>query len=310
VGFENLMQKAEEIRLKAIDEAILDLGGRRHSGSYMQTKRPEIEAMFADIPSQFEPFTMMPDPASFDGPINDLAKALTKLSTGQQNADPISTNGRIYPANIVLDKMSGSESYVEDWSGTAASEFKTNFIEPFPSVVRNQFTIVAALKSALEAEKAIWLEARKNIWDIADQTYKRLEVMDDCGKNEWTMAFTVVASICAVAAVPISGGASLSVAALTITAVGATAQVVAAVDVKDPPELKIRGEASPDVINSMRDAIRTEIEKIGETERRIRDAISALSDLIYQKRDYFVSKRPTLADATNATIRSDMGYAN
>jgi hypothetical protein len=317
VGYEELMSKAEDIRVKAIDEAILDLGGRRNSGSYMQTKRPEIEAMFADVPSQFQPFTQMPDPASFDAPIDELKAALNKLSSGQDTTDPISTNGRIYAANPIMNKMGGAESDVEGWSGTAAQQFRTGYIVPFPSIVHNQFILVAALKSALEAQKAMWQAARENIWTIAENTYKRLEHMDDCGKNEWTMTFTVVASICAVAAVPLTGGASLAVAGLAVTAIGATAQVVAAVDIKEAPKTDITGEAADQVINSMRQAIQKQVDKIVETETRIRDSLSALNDMVFQKqsdpnpdRNVFFTKRPPLADATPGNIRNNMGYTD
>jgi hypothetical protein len=306
MGYEKLMEKAEQIRVKAIEEATLELGGRRNSGSYMQTKGPELEAEFSGIPGDFEPFSRMPNPASFDGPIAELSTAMTKLSSGQLSTDPISTNGRIHPANVTLAQLSSTANFVTGWSGKAASDFVTGYVDPFPYVVSNQFTALAALKSSLEAQRAMWAKARENIWDIADQTYNRLEVMTDCGSNEWTMAFTVVASIAAVAAVPFTGGASL----LVITAIGATAQVVAAVEIKDPPEKDIKGETTRPVISSMREAIQKQYETINETEIRIRDSVSNLNDLIYGQKDLFVSKRPTLADGKASNIRDYVGVTD
>jgi hypothetical protein len=141
--------------------------------------------------------------------------------------------------------------------------------------------------------------------------------MDDCGKNEWTMTFTVIASICAVAAVPLTGGASLAAAGLAVTAIGATAQVVAAVDIKEPEKTDITGETAEHVINSMRQAIQKQVDKIVETETRIRDALSNLNDMVHQHQSdsnadhhFFFTKRPALADATRDTIRNDMGYTD
>jgi hypothetical protein len=318
MGFENLMGKAEEIRKRAIDEAILDLGGRRHSGSYMSTKRPEIEAMFADIPGLYEPFTRTPNPDSFTAPIDELKVALARLSLGEGGSvDPISTNGRQYPASLALEKVKGAADDVFGWSGPAAQAFKTGYLDPFPAVVSNQFLLVSALKAALEAEQAMWKEVRKNIWDIADNTYIKLEHMDDCGKNEWQMAFTVVASICAVAAVPLTGGGSLAVAGLAITAVGATAQVIAAVEIKEPPKSNIEGESADAVINSMRDAIRKQVQYVNETEDRIKQKLSNINDSVYQSqrdsdpnRNFFFTRRPTLADSNAGNIRDNMGYTD
>jgi hypothetical protein len=317
MGFEGLMSKAEEIRKKAIEEAWEDVGGRKHNRGYERTHKPEVEAEFDDIPGLFAPFTRTPDPESFNAPIEELKAALNKLSTGQGTTDPISTNGRLYPASRALEKISSAADDVYGWSGTAAQDFKTNYLDPFPAVVKNQFTLVAAVKSALEAEQAMWKETRKNIWDIADNTYKKLEHMDDCGKNEWTMTFTVVASICAVAAVPVSGGTSLLLVG-TITAIGATAQVVAAADVvKDPPTYGIEGESVRPVINSMREAIKKQIQYVNETETRIQKALSAMNDLVYSaQRDgnadkhYFCIRRPALADSNPGRIRTDMGYTD
>jgi hypothetical protein len=318
MGFDNLMGKAEDIRKKAIEEATLDLGGRRHSRSYMSTKGPEIESMFADVPGLYEPFTRTPHPDSFNVPIDELKVALARLSLGEGGSvDPISTNGRQYPASLALEKVKGAADDVFGWSGAAAQEFKTGYLDPFPAVVKNQFLLVSTLKAALEAEQAMWTEVRKNIWDIADQTYIRLEHMDDCGKNEWQMAFTVVSSICAVAAVPLTGGGSLAVAGLAVTAVGATAQVVAAVEIKEPPKTTIEGESADAVVRSMREAIKKQIQYINETEERIKQRLSTTNDSVYQtqrdwnpNRHFFFTRRPALADSNARNIRNDMGYTD
>ncbi|HEX6075563.1 MAG TPA: hypothetical protein VFZ32_09915 [Micromonosporaceae bacterium] len=303
--FESLMDHAFEIQKKAVQEAILDLGGRRHSLSTMSDEQRAIGAQFADIPALYRPFSEAPDPTSFDGAISELRRALHVISSGQQNQDPI--NGGIYPANPVLDKLSGSESYLEDWTGAAAMEFKANVIDPFPSVVRNQFIMVAVLKCALEAEKEIWIKARNDIDKVAHDTLTALERMDDCGKNEWTMAFTVVASVAAVAAVPVTGGASLA-----ITAVGAASEVAAAAVPDDPPSIRFSGETPGAVISQMREAISKLKAEIDGQEAKIAGAVSGACELVSGNRDLFVSKQPKLAGATPANIRGPayLGYSS
>lgn len=303
--FESLMDHAFDIQKKAVQEAILDLGGRSHSLSTMSDEQNAIEAQFADIPALYRPFSEAPDPTSFDGAISELRRALRVISSGQQNNDPI--NGNIYPANPVLDKLSGSESYIEDWTGAAAMEFKANFVDPFPSVVRNQFIMVAVLKCALEAEKEIWTKARNDIDRVAHDTLTALERMDDCGKNEWTMAFTVVASVAAVAAVPVTGGASLAIAA-----VGAASEVAAAAVPDDPPSIRFSGETPAAVISQMREAISKLKAEIDGQEAKIAVAVSGACELVSGNRDLFVPKQPKLAGATPANIRGPayLGYSN
>ena len=318
MSFEQLMQHARDIQQKAIEKSLEQHGVRRAPRPGQPAlspmpleaeKRQQIEQSFSDIPGLFRPFSEMPIPASFDGMIDDLSHALRMLSAGQDPKDPI--NGTIYTSNTNLDKLSGSESYVEHWTGRAAMEFKSNFIDPFPSVVRNQFIIAAVLKSALEAQREIWVKARNDIDKIAHDALEALDRMDDCGKNEWTMTFTVVASVAAIAAVPLTGGASLTVAALAVTAVGAASQVAAAAAPDDPPKIQFSGETAEAVVSQLREAMSKLVELIGGQEAKISYALTNTHSLVTGGREGFVSKRPALAAATARDVRGPeyMGYS-
>jgi len=83
MSFENLMQKAAQIRAKAhslaqvdvppgIDDPIL------HQGIVEETRRRA-----AGVPATFEPLTGLPDPAKFASAISDLGRAMDRLGTGQ-----------------------------------------------------------------------------------------------------------------------------------------------------------------------------------------------------------------------------------
>ncbi len=62
--------------------------------------------------------------------------------------------------------------------------------------------------NALNAEKELWNRARKNIDDIAHKAKSALEHYDDCGKNDWEIGLSVVGAVVAIAALPLTGGAS------------------------------------------------------------------------------------------------------
>jgi predicted RNase H-like HicB family nuclease len=315
MSFDELMQHAYEIQQQATLKAFTQHGVRpgvpdglpqpapRHNE--LETRR-SIEGQFADIPEVFRAFAEMPDPQAFEARIEKLDDTLRELSSGWASDDPVS--GLTYPANRDLDKMLDAKGNVERWTGRAAMEFKNNFISPFRSIVYNQFIVAAILRSALDAEREIWVRARNDIDKIAHDTLVALDRMDDCGKNSWVMTFTVVSSVAAVAGValaPFSGGASFG-----LTAVGAASQVAAAGVQDDPPKVNFQGETAIAVIASMRDAIGLLHGYIAEQERKIADALTRCYQQIMQDRDSFVAKRPALADATAADVTGPlfMGY--
>nr|MDT0657599.1 hypothetical protein [Micromonospora sp. DSM 115978] len=313
MSFEELMDHAVEIRRKAIEKAMIQHGVRPATaeGEPAPAPRPgeaetrqEIESGFADVPEIFSPFAELPLPGSLDGLIDSLDGALEVLSTGESPRDPI--NGTIYGGNPELDKLSGAESYVEDWTGRAAMNFKASFIDPFPTIVRNQFLIAVVLKSALEAQREIWVRVRRDIDKIAHDTLEALDRMDDCGKNEWTMTFTVVGSVVSIAAAPLTGGWSLA-----LTAVAAASQIAVAALPDDPPSVRFGGESAEAVVQQARDAAALLIESIQTQEAKIANAMSETHDLVLRRGQDFVSDRPTLAGATENTITGPdyMGYS-
>lgn len=304
MSFEELMDHAAQITVNAHVAAVRMDSPPRYGPQWWDNLRQMCE----EVPKRFEPFSQLPRPDDYDAAINHVKKALHKLSNGEDNQDPISTNESVYIANTELTKLSGMESYIAGWTGKAAVEFKANFVDPFPAVVRNQFIIVAALKSALEAEQAMWKAMRENVDKIAHDTLTALDNMGESGSNEWTMVFTVISSVAAVAAVPLTGGASV----LTVTAIGAAAQVVAAAAPEDSPKLQVSGEHADQVLASMFECLNKLQEEIDRTDRKISDALADLIGSVYAERDSFVSKRPALAGATKQNIRSpeQMGYSS
>jgi hypothetical protein len=304
VSFDQLMQHAAEIQLSAMEEAIKDLG-KHNSSAYINQSVSEIQSEFADIPEIFRPFAEMPDPRLYDPMIEQMRLAVGKLAFGDLGKDPIANES--YPANPVLTMMSGAERYLQGWTGRAAMRFTSDFIDPFPAVIANQFIVAAILKSALEAQREVWVSARRDIDAIAHGTIAALDRMDDCDKNEWTVTFTVVSSIAAVAAIPLSGGTSLMV-----TGVGAGAQVLAAIPMDDPPEIAFSGETAHAVVAEMREAVGHLTMKINEQEVRIADALRGMCAVVEAEPSLFRAGRPALVDGLTSDLTSPtyMGYCD
>ncbi|GIF12391.1 hypothetical protein [Actinoplanes teichomyceticus] len=318
MSFDQLMQHAHDIQTTAIAKAMEQRGVRQASkpGDPPYTPRPgedavraKISADFADIASLFEPFSAMPDPAAFDGLISYLDQAMGYLSTGFMPDDPIT--GQVYPANETLTRIGASESYLEEWTGHAADRFRTDFVNTFPPIVVNQFVGCAVLHSALMAQQALWASARDDIDKVAHHTLNALDNMDHCGQNRWTMSWTIVASVAAVAAVPVSAGTSVLGGGLAlgtataVTAVGATGQVVAAHQVTPPKETEYHGETAEAVIEQMRHGVAEAISEIQHGEQMIATALRQTHASMSEHRGLFVAPRPKLLDATPGSVFDD-----
>jgi hypothetical protein len=227
------------------------------------------------------------------------------------DGDPDPITGEPYVANGILTRIGASESYLEAWTGAAADTFRTDFVYPFLFVAVNQFTALSVLRSALLAQRALWVKTRENIDKVAHDTLVALDNMDHCGQNTWTMTWTIVASVAAVAAVPISAGASVMGAGAAlglttaVTAVGATGQVVAAHQVAPEKETAYHGETAEVVIEQMRQGVAEAIGEIQQGEQTIAAALRSMQATVSQHRGQFVSPRPDLLDATPRNVFGD-----
>ncbi len=281
-------------------------GGSTMTQSEVDADMAEVSGRYDDVPGLFDAFSSLPDPASFEAGIDDLTSALGKLSQGSGGEDP--TNGSPTPANTILDGMDTSQDYLARWTGIAAAQFKENFVDTFESITTNQFLLTSYIKGALEAEKSLWDAARRNIDEIAEDTITALEEMGDCGKNEWSMAFSVAGAVVALVAVPFTAGGSL-VAAATFAGIGGALSIGGAAvgNMEEPPELDMSGESPEAVIGNMREAITKLKDEISKAEQKIADKMTELQGIVDGHRELFVAPRPNLADSGPGDIRDDMG---
>ncbi|WP_436523799.1 hypothetical protein [Actinoplanes sp. HUAS TT8] len=318
MSFDELMRHAHDIQATAIAKS-MDQHGVREAPKPgdpplapqpgEEATRASVIASFADIPALFEPFMLMPDPASFDGLLDELRSAMGPLSSGYMAGDPIT--GYPYSANPLLSRVGASESYLEEWTGAAADVFRTDFVNTFPALLVNQFIGGAILRAALDAQRALWVSAREHIDKIAHDTLVALDNMGRCGQNKWTMTWTIVASVAAVVAVPISAGTSLLgagatlAAVTTVTAVGAAGQVAAAHQVAPAKETEYHGETAEVVVEQMRRGVNEVISEIQLAEQAIAAALRNMHALMIRERELFVAPRPTLLDAGPGSVFDD-----
>ena len=308
MSFEELGFHAQEIYDMAVEKYLWDdfqiqkYDGLFHapidpmSGTPMMTEDVlrktvwDAEMKFNEVHSLFNDFLVLPDPGDFDGPIQSLNGCMDALCS-QAFTDPI--QGTPHPINIELKAMTVAGNSLDEWDGLAAQAFTNNFIIPFEGRTENQFTVASILMNALNAEKELWNRARKNIDDIAHKAKSALEHYDDCGKNDWEIGLSVVGAVVAIAAVPVTGGAS----AIALGAVASAVDVAStfAGQIEDEPKNDYSAESVEGVIDKVKQGINDLKTEVARAEQKVVDAMTNSNGIVGAHATDFLAPRPTLA---------------
>ena len=256
--YDMLMRHAEDMRAMAVSVATAGIGDE-------VWRRRAVEREFADLPDAFRALTGFPEPD--DGPARQVRSVLDGLSTGDGTANP------------ALHELSTG---LRNWTGAAAERFRTGFLQPWPAFVHNQYTVGVVLCSGLVAEQEIWARARQDADQIAEQGLAAVAACGDCTRTEWTVTFTVVASVAAVAAVPVTGGLSLAAGGIA-----ALAQVAAATGPGEPPRTSFSADDPGEVADRVREAIRQLLGHIDDRLEAAREALRSTSRLMADRPELF-----------------------
>ncbi|WP_438388773.1 hypothetical protein [Actinopolyspora saharensis] len=295
----DLMQKAKEIETKAAETEYRQLLSLPRAGAGINKEDLEQKYQGRAQPL-FEPFTRIPDPSAYDGPINDLHSAMGKLSHGAHMNDPVSEDS--IGANEDLKAIETAAGDLQGWSGEAAYAFKANFLDPFPAKASNQFIALGGMKGAMQAEQELWNKTQDDIANIAEKALTALDNVGSCGKSDFEFTLSVFSAVAAIGAIPFTGGAS----AVTFAAVGAASAVGGAAQ-KGYEAVKASGGSAEQVVSSMEDAIGKLTEHISKERGRITKSLNDCAGAITQGKSHFVSPRPKLAGMEGENLTSGMG---
>jgi hypothetical protein len=255
-----LLRHAEDMRALAVSVATAGVGDEPR-------RRRAAEREFADLPDAFRALTGFPEPSRYDRPEQRLRDVLNGLSIGDGTANP------------ALHELSTG---LRNWTGAAAERFRTGFLQPWPAFVHNQYTVGAVLRSGLLAERELWARARQDADQIAEQGLAAVAACGDCTRTEWSVTFTVVASVAAVAAVPVTGGLSL-----VAGGIAGLAQVAAATGPSEPPRTSFSADDPVEVADRVREAIRLLLGHIHERREADREALRSTGRLMADRPELF-----------------------
>ena len=304
MSYEQLAQHAAQLEQSAIVMDLRQRGFGYDKGRFFDANMTDelvqsavdvTAGRFAGVAEMFTPFLGMPGFDDFGSLKQTLARTATALNSGQgqlpYNAEAVLTND-------ALGKIDDVKGLVKDWYGGAAINFKDNFLSQWYGITSNQFALVIALKGGIEAEAAMWREARLNVDQIAHQAQASLDAMLDCHPKELAFGLTVLGSIFAVGASVASGGLAIG-----LTVVGEAAASAGAFPMKDPEPVSFGGKNATEIAGNIQDALNKLARQIVEAETVIRDAMANALAVVAQNPDRVIAPRPQLADATAATIR-------
>ncbi|WP_225731235.1 MULTISPECIES: hypothetical protein [unclassified Nocardia] len=304
MSFDQLMQHAKEIREKGAQLAAReDRENQAKNGAvYVPPPFDVFRRMFDFVDPLLEPYSRLPNPAMYDLPINDLKEAMKKVMI--QSAHITKLSDDVDFVDTKLNHMTTDAGYLDGWTGHAAMAFKREFLDTFQTIAGNQFTALSILRGVLQAHRAMWEEARKNIDAIAENTIHILDNANDCwSSNRAGFTFTVLSAVGTVG----SAGITIATAGATgpAAAIGAAATVGNAI--KAAKDADISGASVAAIVSSLKQAVKDLDDHIKEVENDIVEHVRKLSEALHGNADKLVSARPALADMSDSDLIGDRG---
>ncbi|WP_199512222.1 hypothetical protein [Nucisporomicrobium flavum] len=304
MSYEQLAQHAAKLEQSAVIMDMRQRGFTYHNGRFSDASMDDktvqgavdaTVARFSGVADLFTPFLGMPDPDAFTPLRDTLARVASTLNSGQGE---LPYNSASVLTNPELGKIDDVKGLVKDWYGGAALNFKDNFLSKWYPITSNQFALVIALKGGIEAEAALWREARKNVDDLAHKAQASLDAMLDCNPKNVALLLTVAGSIFAIGASVASGGLAIG-----LTIVGEAASSSAAIPMKDPEKVEFGGKNVAEIVSGIQNGLNKLAQQIVDAENVVRDAMNNALSVLHQNPDRIIAPRPQLADATPATVR-------
>jgi hypothetical protein len=255
---------------------------------------PDLVRKYFGIQDAFRPWSLLPDPAAFQPVTDSLLQAMGILRVDGQFGNPVDPSDQFGLARQEFQALVNTDP-INSWSGATADSFRTQFLDHFKANTENAAIMIAVLKAAAEAQKAVWANARNDVTAIGQKTLAALQ-NSGCDQSAWVMAFSVLAGIASIAAVPLTGGASL--AGLTVTAIGAVGSIATnAIPLASGNDsMSYHGSSLAGAITAMKAAMAKLQQHVDSAQMAIE--LSLTGNLVFvesEMRSLFQMTRPTLA---------------
>ena len=268
-----------------------------------------------EVASIYDEFLDIPAPEHFLPAIAGVTTAMDLLMSGlAATQDFKEKDAPVGHPNGNIGAVSATSDALLSWSGTAAETYTLNYARNFEPVTCGQFNIAYALRHALNAEAAVWQEARKDLQKLSKAALDNMRHVTDSSQSDWDAVLAVAGAVAAVGSAIPTAGASLSAWAVTGAAVAVTGSGVAVLrGVHDdkPNALDPMPNGTPqEIIDSLRTALDALKRDIAKQEQKIGDAVKGIVSGVGNEWRDFIVRRPALADATAGTVTTEEGLGH
>jgi hypothetical protein len=268
----------------------------------------EIWKDFAWVNDMFQPLSEIPNPKGSEALATSVAEV---CGTGElklgEDGNPTgvhdATGGTL--EDRALNGDANMRDATQDWQGTAANQFRNDFLKDIPTIVANQTALAKTLRSVALANAGLLLAARKDAQELAIKAKAAFDSFEPGGVDEGvTTGFAVIAALATIAAgiaaaIP-SGGTSLA-AGLTIVA-GVSSAASLAEEKADP--IGLGADTVQGIIGNVSDAVNKILLTLEDGEDKLVGEVLTPSYLVtLEHPDLFVASRPTLIGAPSGDFR-------
>lgn len=202
-----------------------------HDWDWWHLEKEEVSVIYDD-------FLNVPKPEDFSWMTDRLLESMRQLADEAFAGDGKDSSGNPTNenANSTLAQVSTTGDEIQDWTGTAADSFKTNYGDKFEGMVSSQFVAAFVMRHAINAEAAVWQTVREDLDKLSKDAKSTMHHCADSSTSDWTSALSVAAAVVSVAAAVPTGGASLSGWAAVGAGVTVTSTGIGLIGNKGTPE--------------------------------------------------------------------------
>jgi hypothetical protein len=273
-----------------------------------------LEGEYSWIPDTFVG-RVGPDPrpiGALGNPLRSVASKLYFQATARPGQAP---QRATEPIGEFIHKAGTA---LADWTGHAAIQFKTNFLEPLPGAAQAQAYLAIALAMAVDGNRDMFLALRKDLHEIATKGAAAVYQVPNCKvpylSDDTKATLAIVGAVATVAAgiatIPVGGGAVLlpsGVAAFTIIA--GTSSTLAAPGVGGTKDTPLDADTVDGVLGNVVDAI---IDVGNIVTAKEDDMIKALQETFTVVNDSaaesYMPRRPAVLGYDDTRLQNETGF--
>lgn len=285
--------RARELKEAGIDAAYREM--TRFGGDESGSLYGAAEQYMEGVEHIYDDFVDMPSPEDFASRVDWLTQAMAKLATEGHTSDPVTGAAAVSSHNPNLARIGSSGDLLDDWTGDAAQAYNENYADQFVPTASSQYAAVSVLRSAINAEAAVWQAARDDLDKLSSQAIDYMKDAGNKGGAEWAAVLSIAA---AVITIPLTGGVS----AAAIPAVAAGLSVAAtgiglAQEEGTPDSLGLDAGSSDKVIESLQKALGRLRDRLIEQEAKISSTLDQAAGVLDGDWDLFCLPIPGIAQA-------------